>query len=118
RKMRLGQLQGGVFTGSELSLVYPDSQLYSLPFLFRDWDEVAAVRARVDPLLAEGFERHGLRMLGLSGVGFAYIMGNKPLRSQADVAGIKLWVPQTGSIAIRPVELGGISPIPLPIGDV
>lgn len=118
RKMRLGQLQGGVFTGSELSLVYPDSQLYSLPFLFRDWDEVAAVRAQVDPLLAEGFERHGLHMLGLSGVGFAYIMGNKPLRSQADVAGIKLWVPQTDSIAIRTFELGGISPIPLPIGDV
>lgn len=118
RKMRLGQLQGGVFTGSELSLVYPDSQLYSLPFLFRDWDEVAAVRAEVDPLLAQGFEKNGLRMLGLSGVGFAYIMGNKPLRRREDVAGIKLWVPQTDSIAIRTFELGGVSPIPLPIGDV
>ncbi|KAA2284418.1 C4-dicarboxylate ABC transporter [Arenimonas fontis] len=118
RKMRLGQLQGGVFTGSELSLVYPDSQLYSLPFLFRNWDEVAAVRAQVDPLLAKGFEERGLRLLGVSGVGFAYIMGNKPLRSQADVAGIKLWVPQNDTIAIRTFELGGVSPIPLPIGDV
>ena len=32
RKIRLGQLQGGAFTGSELSLVYKNAQIYSLPF--------------------------------------------------------------------------------------
>lgn len=118
RKMRLGQLQGGVLTGSELSLVYPDSQVYSLPFLFTGWDQAARVRAQVDPLLARGFEQKGLRMLGASGVGFAYLMGARPLRTQADMAGIKLWVPQNDTIAIRTFKLGGISPIPLPIGDV
>ena len=118
RKMRLGQLQGGVLTASELSLVYPDAPVYSLPFLFEDWDQVDRVRRQVDPLLAKGFEQRGLRMLGVSGVGFAYLMGNKPLRSQADMAGIKLWVPQNDAIAIRTFELGGVSPIPLPIGDV
>ena len=118
RKMRLGQLQGGVLTASELSLVYPDAPVYSLPFLFKSWEEVDRVRPSVDPLLAKGFQQHGLRMLGVSGVGFAYIMGDKPLRSQADMAGIKLWVPQNDEIAIRTFKLGGVSPIPLPIGDV
>ena len=118
RKMRLGQLQGGVLTASELSLVYPDAPVYSLPFLFKSWEEVDRVRPTVDPLLAKGFQQHGLRMLGVSGVGFAYIMGDKPLRSQADMAGIKLWVPQNDEIAIRTFKLGGVSPIPLPIGDV
>ena len=61
RKMRLGQLQGGVLTSSELSLVYPDAPLYSLPFLFKDWSEVDRVRAQVDPLLAKGFEQRGMR---------------------------------------------------------
>src|SRR5688572_22590971 len=37
RKMRLGQLQGGVLTSSELSLVYSDAPAYTLPFLFDDW---------------------------------------------------------------------------------
>ncbi|WP_146909601.1 TRAP transporter substrate-binding protein DctP [Arenimonas daejeonensis] len=118
RKMRLGQLQGGVLTASELSLVYRDAPVYSLPFLFKSWEEVDRVRPTVDPLLAKGFQQHGLRMLGVSGVGFAYLMGDKPLRSQADMAGIKLWVPQNDEIAIRTFKLGGISPIPLPIGDV
>ena len=118
RKMRLGQLQGGVLTASELSMVYPDAPAYSLPFLFDDWDDVQRVRTAVDPLLAKGFEERGLRMLGVSGVGFAYMMGDRPLRSRADVNGIKLWVPQNDVIAIRTFEAAGISPIPLPIGDV
>ena len=78
-----------------------------VPFLFKDWAEVDRVRAKVDPLLARGFEERGLRMLGVSGVGFAYLMGDKPLRSRADMAGIKLWVPQNDAIAIRTFELGG-----------
>ncbi len=118
RKMRLGQLQGGVLTASELSQVYPDAPLYSLPFLFDSWDEVARARAVADPMLAKGFEERGLRMLGVSGVGFAYLMGAKPLHSRADVAGIKLWVPHNDTIAIRTFEAAGVSAIPLPIGDV
>lgn len=118
RKMRLGQLQGGVLTSSELSMVYPDAQAYSLPFLFDDWNDVQRVRAPVDPLLAKGFQERGLRMLGVSGLGFAYMMGDRPLRNRDDVAGIKLWVPQNDVIAIRTFEGAGISPIPLPIGDV
>lgn len=118
RKMNLGQLQGGVLTASELSAVYPDAQIYSLPFLFSSWDEVGRARKVADPLLAEGFQKRGLHMLGVSGVGFAYLMGDKPLRTRADMAGIKLWVPSNDVIAIRTFEAAGASPIPLPIGDV
>ncbi len=118
RKLRLGQLQGGVLTASELSLVYPDATAYSLPFLFSDWDQVARVRERVDPLLAQGFEERGIHLLGVSGVGFAYLMGSKPVRGPADWRGLKLWVPQNDAIAARTFELAGVSTIPLPLGDV
>jgi TRAP-type transport system periplasmic protein len=118
RKIRLGQLQGGVLTSSELSLIYPDAPVYSLPFLLNNWEEVDRVRAQVDPMLAKGFEARGFRMLGVSGLGFAYLMGDKPLRSAADMKGIKLWVPQNDTIAIRTFEMGGLSTIPLAIGDV
>jgi TRAP-type C4-dicarboxylate transport system substrate-binding protein len=118
RKMRLGQLQGGVLTSSELSLVYPDAPVYSLPFLMSTWDEVDRVRAAVDPMLAKGFEARGIHMLGVSSLGFAYLMGDKPLGSAADMAGRKLWVPQNDAVAARIFEMGGVSTIPLPIGDV
>ena len=48
RKMKLGQLHGGAFAGAELSGVYTDAQIYSLPFLFRDQAEVDYVRSKVD----------------------------------------------------------------------
>ncbi len=118
RKMRLGQLQGGVLTSSELSLVYPDATAYSLPFLISSWDEVARVRASVDPMLAKGFEQRGIRMLGVSGLGFAYLMSDRPLRTRADMEGIKLWIPSNDEIAARTFKMGGISTIPLPLGDV
>jgi len=118
RKMKLGQLQGGVLTSSELAATYPDAVVYSLPFLFDTWSQVESVRPQIDPVLAKGFEAKGLKMLGASNVGFAYLMGTRPLRNRAEMSGIKLWIPQNDEIAERTFKLGGISPIPLPLGDV
>ncbi len=118
RKIRLGQLQGGAFTGSELTLIYKDAQLYSLPFLFRDYDQVDAVRATVDPLLLAGFEKSGFRILGISGVGFAYLMGTKPIHDREDLRKAKVWVPQNDHIAELTFRAGGVEAIPLPLGDV
>lgn len=36
RKMRIGQLHGAVLTAGGIAQVAPESQAYSLPFLFRD----------------------------------------------------------------------------------
>ena len=118
RKIRLGQLQGGAFTGSELTLVYKDAQVYSLPFLFRDYAQVDAVRAKVDPVLVEGFAKSGFQIVGISGVGFAYLMGTKPLKTRDDLKAAKVWVPQNDRIAEVTFRAGGIEPIPLPLGDV
>jgi|JI8StandDraft_2_1071088.scaffolds.fasta_scaffold36306_2 TRAP-type C4-dicarboxylate transport system substrate-binding protein len=113
-----GQLQGGVLTSSELSLVYPDAPVYTLPFLFANWAEIDRVRPKVDPLLAAGFAERGFHMLGASGVGFAYLMSAKPMAGVEDVRRAKLWVPQNDAIAEMTFREGGASPIPLPIGDV
>jgi len=76
------------------------------------------MRAAVDPMLAQGFEQRGIRMLGLSSLGFAYLMGDKPLGSGAEMAGRKLWIPQNDAVAARIFQMGGVSTIPLPLGDV
>jgi TRAP-type C4-dicarboxylate transport system substrate-binding protein len=118
RKIRLGQLQGGAFTGSELSLIYRNAQLYSLPFLFSGYDEVDAVRAKVDPVLVDGFGKSGFRVIAISGVGFAYLMGTRPVGSREELKQAKVWVPQNDRIAEITFREGGIEPIPLPLGDV
>jgi TRAP-type C4-dicarboxylate transport system substrate-binding protein len=118
RKMKLGQLQGGMLTSSELATTYPDAPIYSLPFLFDSWEQVDKVRPKVDPLLAKGFEGRGLHLLGASSIGFAYIMSTKPLHSRADMDRVKLWIPQNDVIAERTFKMAGISTIPLPLSDV
>jgi TRAP-type C4-dicarboxylate transport system substrate-binding protein len=118
RKIRLGQLQGGVLTSSELAALYPDAAIYSMPFLFKDWDGLARARAVVDPQLAKGFEAKGYKMLAPANVGFAYLMSTRPLRNRADFMAAKLWVPQNDMIAERTFKAGGVSPILLPLGDV
>jgi TRAP-type C4-dicarboxylate transport system substrate-binding protein len=118
RKMRLGQLQGGVLTSSELAQVYPDAAIYSLPFLYEDWAQVDKTRPLIDPLLAKGFQAKGLTMLAASDVGFAYVLSTKPLRSAKDMGAAKLWIPQNDEIAERTFKMGGTSPILLPLGDV
>ena len=118
RKIRLGQLQGGVLTSSELATVYPDAQIYSMPFLFEDWDALARARTQVDPMLAKGFEAKGYKLLTPANVGFAYLMSTRPLRNRADFQAAKLWIPQNDMIAERTFKAGGVSPILLPLGDV
>jgi TRAP-type C4-dicarboxylate transport system substrate-binding protein len=118
RKIRLGQLQGGAFTGSELSLVYKNAQLYSLPFLFSGYEQIDAVRPKVDPILVEGFANSGFRVVGISGVGFAYVMGSREISNREQLKQAKVWVPANDRIAELTFREGGIEPIPLPLGDV
>ncbi|MBK8283530.1 MAG: TRAP transporter substrate-binding protein DctP [Ahniella sp.] len=118
RKMKLGQLQGGAFTGGELSQVQGDVQIYSLPFLFETLDEVAHVRQTMDAEVKKRLVEKGIVPLGIAGGGFAYLMSTKPLRNQHDLRATKVWVPQSDRIAQVAFQQSEVNPIPLPLGDV
>ncbi len=118
RKMRIGQLQGGMMTGLSLASITSDLQLYGLPFLFRSYDEVDAGRAKMDAGLIEALDRKGYISFGLIEGGFAYIMSQKPARTLADFKGQKAWAPEGDVIADAIYDAAGLSPVPLPLSDV
>ena len=118
QKMRVGQLQGAAFTGASLSQVHPDAQLYSLPMVFRSYDEVEYVRQRMDDTLIKGLADKGMVVLGISNGGFAYIMCKKPLRRLDDLKGQKVWLPEGDILTEAILESAGVTPIPLPVADV
>jgi len=118
RKIKIGQMQGGAFTGGELSQVDKDAQIYSLPFVFKTQDEVDKVRAQLDPLLKQKFEKDGFEMLGISGGGFAYLVSVKDIKNKDDLKAAKVWIPQGDRIAEAGFKAGGVTPIPLPLADV
>lgn len=118
RKIKIGQLQGGAFTGSEASLIAKDAQIYSMPFAFRSEDEIGRMRAKLDPLLDQQFAGQGYKLLGISGGGFAYLMSTRDIKNAADLKAAKVWVPQGDTIAEMAFKASGVTPIPLPLADV
>ena len=118
RKIRIGQLQGGAITGGGLAEIYPDAQIYSLPFVFHSLKEVDYVRKRMDPLIIAGLKKAGFTSFGISEGGFAYLMSNRPVRSIADLKSLKVWVPEGDTISRAAFQAVGVYPISLPLTDV
>jgi len=107
-----------MLTAGALSEIYPDTQLYTLPFLFHSYEELDYVRARMDKTIAQGIEAHNFVSFGFSDGGFAYLMSNTPIRRIEDLKGQKIWVPEGDDISRAMFETLGVSAIPLPLTDV
>ncbi|MBI5891824.1 MAG: TRAP transporter substrate-binding protein DctP [Nitrosomonadales bacterium] len=118
RKIRAGQLQGGALTGGALAEVYPDAQIYSLPMLFRSYDELDYVRARMDKKIALGLEDHGFVTFGITDGGFAYLLSSSQLQHVDDLKNQKIWVPEGDDISRSMFETLGAPSLPLPLTDV
>lgn len=118
RKIRLRQLQGAAITGSSLSHLYPDIQLYGLVLKFRDFAEVDYVRKSMDAELMSGLEQSGFVSLGFAEIGMAYIMSVEPVQKLEHMRSRKAWVPENNELALVVLKAFSISPIPLPLRDV
>ena len=118
RKIRIGQLHGGVVLAGSLADIDPDMEIYSLPLLFRSEGEVDFVRERMDQVLIDGLEAKGFVSFGLTETGFTYLMSSKPTRTFEDLKGRKAWMMQDDPVSLAIVEAAGLSPVPLPISDV
>ena len=118
RKMRVGQLQGGAFTTGSLIDISPDADLFSLPLIFRSYEEVEFVRKQMDADLRQSIEQAGFVCFGFAGGGFALLMSENPVRTIDDIRGRKIWVPEGDSISYRAMASLGLAPVTLPITDV
>ncbi|MEZ5565796.1 MAG: TRAP transporter substrate-binding protein DctP [Gammaproteobacteria bacterium] len=118
RKMRIGQLQGGVFTSNGLEERYPDIQIYGLPMLFNSQEEVDYVRQKMDAKLTAGLDEIGLVSYGFAGGGFAYFMTGKPVAGLNDLKGQKIWVSEGDKTSFVAMQALHLSPVILPITDV
>ena len=118
RKMRIGQLHGGAFTSNGLIDVQKDSQLYAMPLLFDNLEEVQFVRARMDEKLRGLIEDAGYINFGFAGGGFARLMSNQPIANLKDLQGRKVWVPDGDRISYEASKALGITPVIMPLTDV
>jgi len=118
RKIRSGQLHGAVLTAGGLNQIYPDIELYTLPMVFNDLDEVDHVRASMDTELMTGLRTKGFVGFGIAEVGFAYAMSKVSVETFDEIRSQKVWIPAGDPSAELAIRTFDISPIPLSIADV
>ena len=118
RRIRVRQLDGGIVQTGVFNRLFADVQIYNLPMVFENLDEVDAARKVIDPLLVDGLADAGFVALGIAEIGMAYAMSTKQARSVGDARGLKVWAPQGDRPAERALAAFRIKPIPLGLADV
>jgi TRAP-type C4-dicarboxylate transport system substrate-binding protein len=118
RKMKIGQVHAAAFTGVGLGQIVPSVRILELPFLFRSYQEVDAVKAKLMPQFSQQFSAKGFELLGWSEAGFVDIFSNKPIHNKQDMTGVKMWAWEGDPLVKEMYDALGITPIPLSLPDV
>lgn len=118
RKVRVGQLQGGAVTTGSLADIYPDIDIYGLPYLFSSLEQVDYVRKVMDESLINGLEEKGFVSFGFGEGGFTYMMSDSALKTVDDVRQQKVWIPSGNKVGEAVFSSADVSPVTLPVSDV
>ena len=118
RKIRVGQLQAGGFTGVGLGEVAPMVRVVDAPWLYKSHAEVDHIYSTFDAEFRKAFEDSGYVLLGWTEVGFIYVFSKAPVAGPEDMKKLKIWVWEGDPIAEAAYKALGVHPIPLSITDV
>jgi TRAP-type C4-dicarboxylate transport system substrate-binding protein len=118
RKVRLGQLHGGSFTGHGLGMIVSEVRVSELPFVFQNYDETDYVRNHLKEYMTRRFDEKGYVVLGWNEIGFVYNFSKVPIHSLEVAQKQKWWMWEGDPISHAMFDAFGITPIPLSITDV
>jgi len=118
RKVRIGQLHGGGFTGNGLGSIVSETRILELPFLFQDLAELDQVRTALAEYFDRAFDAEGYVLLGWTDVGFIYLFSKEPIYGPEDMNRQKMWVWSGDPLADMFFKAFDISPIPISAPDV
>ena len=118
RKIRLGQLQAGGFTGVGIGEIAPEIRLLDTPFLFKNSAEIDHIYKTFDADFRKYFETRGYVLLGWAEVGIVNVFSNSPVTKPEDMRSVKIWMWEGDPIAEAMFDALKVKPIPLSVTDV
>jgi len=118
KKIRLGQLHSGGFTGVGIGEIAPQLRLLDAPFLFRNEKEVDYIHKLYDADFRKYLKDGGYVLLGWTEVGFVYLFTQVPVNKVEDLKGVKMWMWDGDAIAEAALRALSISAVPLSVTDV
>ncbi len=118
RRMRIGQLQGGLMSVVGLRDIEPSiAALQNLPLLFRNWEEIDYVRDKMRAGMEKRFLDKGFVVIGWGDAGWVRFFSKEPALRPDDFKGRKFfaWGSEPEQQAI--MKSLGYTPVPLETGD-
>lgn len=117
-KMRLGQIQVGVFTVVGLSKIDKGVQALSIPMLYKDYAESDYVRLKMQPVLEERLALKGFKVLNWGEAGWVMFFGKQPILTPEDLKKAKFFVWGDDADTMNIWKTAGYSPVPLAATDI
>lgn len=119
RRLRIGQLQGAMMTVVGLRDIEPSiSALQNMPLLFRNWEEVDAVREKLRPGLEKRFLDKGFVVVSWGDAGWVRFFSKTAAVRPEDFKALKFftWGPEVEQQSI--MKSLGYTPVALEANDV
>jgi len=114
RKIRIGQLQAGVFTSAGMKQIVPEVFSISVPFMIRSEEQLDYVMERVTPDLEEAFREARLHILAWSRAGWVHFFSRDPVTYPDDLKSQRLASDPNDLELQQAFKLMGYTPIPMP----
>lgn len=119
RKVRIGQMQGGIFTGKVLGDIFGDLRAVEIPFTFYDNQKKASeTLIKLTPQLNEGLKKKGFVNLGFYEVGQVYVVSTKKISNLDELKGTKIWSWEGDRLVEALLDSLQLVSVPLALPDV
>ncbi len=119
RKVRIGQLHGGIFTGKTLGDIQGDVRAMEIPFTFYGNKKKASdTLAKLSPQFNQGLKSKGFVNLGFYEIGQVYVVSTKKVSSLKELKGIKIWSWEGDPLVGALLESLQLVSVPLALPDV
>jgi TRAP-type C4-dicarboxylate transport system substrate-binding protein len=118
RKMRVGQLDGGVVTMTGMSLLVPAMNVLVLPGLLDTYAELDRVREKMAPKFESMFETEGFKLVGWGDAGKTRLFSVKPIKRPSDIKAMRPWVWKDDPIFVEFYQAIGASAVRLGVPEV
>lgn len=119
RKIRIGQLHGGIFTGKTLGDIYGDVRAMEIPFTFYEKsDKASATLKKLTPEFNKGLSSKGFTNLGFYEVGQVYVVSTKKVSNLNELKGLKIWSWEGDELVNAMIQSLQLVSVPLALPDV
>src|SRR5712692_11250176 len=118
RKIRLDALQGASLTVVGLANIDGAFNVFNMPFFFESYDELNAVVEKLTPVLRQRVDAKGFVLLNWGHGGWLQVFSKRPVRTVADLKGLKLWTTAGDDRMTQWYKTNGFQPRAMPIADV